>query len=44
MAPLRRHRTRPRVIRPEQAHAEGLRFIHRIGLCQVGARDLIPDA
>jgi hypothetical protein len=28
MAPLRRHRTRPRVIRPEQAHAEGLRFIH----------------
>jgi hypothetical protein len=23
------------VIRPEQAHAEGLRFIHRIGLARL---------
>jgi hypothetical protein len=38
MAPLRRHRTRPRVIRPEQAHAEGMRFIHRIDLAGHGPR------
>jgi hypothetical protein len=38
MAPLRRHRTTPRVIRPEQAHAEGMRFIHRIDLAGHGPR------